>query len=65
MEALSLSHLNMAFISAFVRNMASSSDRLAGRLAVDRLLALIGVVSRTGSSRTNSTTGGAGVEIRA
>lgn len=39
-EALSLSHLNMASISAFVRNTTGSSDRLAGHLAADRLSTL-------------------------
>lgn len=63
MEALSLSHLNVASISAFVMNIVSSSDKFFGRQAVDRLLTLVGVTPCTGSSRIGWTTGGAGLRL--
>lgn len=65
LEALSLSLLNMASISAFIINTVGSSERLTGHRATNRLSMLAGVTPWTGSSRIDSTTGGVGVETKA
>lgn len=61
-EALLPSRLNMPSTSAFVKNRVGSSDKLAG-YGGDRLSALTGVVTWTGSSRIGLTTSGAGLQI--
>lgn len=63
-EAFSRSCLNMVSISAFVKNTGDFSNKLVDSLAADKLLALMGVVPWTSSSRICSITGGVGFETR-
>lgn len=58
-EAPFLSHLNIVSILAFFINIVGSSDRLAGRRTAEKMSALVGVTSWTGSSRISSTIDGA------
>lgn len=50
-ESSFLSRLDMASISTFVKNTIGSSDRLTGRITVERLSALTSLVPWAGSSR--------------